>query len=79
VAGAQSNPAWWGAAAGIYASLGQPNEAFAALDRALDAHAPFLGTHLRVDFIFDPLRDDPRFATLLPRIGVEQQPHPRPT
>lgn len=79
---AASIPAYWGAAAGIYANLGQLDDAFSALESALDAHAPFLVTHLRTDFIFDPLRGDPRFANALRRVGADpsayqkKAPHP---
>ncbi|HEV8050139.1 MAG TPA: tetratricopeptide repeat protein [Thermoplasmata archaeon] len=62
------NPAWWGAAAGVYANLDQPDRAFEALDIALAHHAGFLASHLRVDFIFEPLRSDPRFSAILRRI-----------
>lgn len=73
-----STPGFWGAAAGLYANLGRTDEAFAAIDRALDAQAAFLTAHLRCDFIFDPLRSDPRFSNVLLRIGSRQKPPETP-
>jgi TolB-like protein/Tfp pilus assembly protein PilF len=67
---AASNPAWWAGAAGVYATLGRTDDAFAALGKALDHHTAFLAAHLRGDFILDPLRTDPRFASLLRRAGA---------
>jgi TolB-like protein/tetratricopeptide (TPR) repeat protein len=71
---AASNPAWWAGAAGVYATLGRVDDAFAALEKAIDHHTAFLPAHLRGDFIFDPLRADPRFAPLLRRAGVKDRP-----
>ena len=49
--------------------LGERDRAFAILDRAIDSRS--LGIlWLRVDPRVDPLRSDPRFTTLLSRIGV---------
>jgi tetratricopeptide (TPR) repeat protein len=50
--------------AGIYFGLGDHDGAFEWLNRACDERCSMLGT-LKVDPVFDPLRDDPRFATLL--------------
>jgi serine/threonine-protein kinase len=47
----------------IYAQRGDKERAFAALDRAWAIHDPGLTT-LRVDFLLDPLRSDPRFVAL---------------
>jgi adenylate cyclase len=63
------NPGLSAAVAGVYASLGEKDNAFEWLERAYKEHAGFLKAHLGVDFVFDPLRSDPRFQSLLERIG----------
>jgi tetratricopeptide (TPR) repeat protein len=53
----------------VYTALGQKEEAFRELERAVETHddyAPDLG----VDDVFDPLRSDPRMAELLKRMGL---------
>ncbi len=52
----------------VYAGLGQREEAFAWLERALEAHDPRLNI-LNVDPSLDPLRSDPRFHDLLRRMN----------
>jgi serine/threonine-protein kinase len=47
-----------------YAQRGEPDKAFAALDRGLKVDDPGLNT-LRVDPLFDPVRKDSRFKTIL--------------
>jgi adenylate cyclase len=52
-----------------YAALGQNESAFEWLDKAYelrDAHLPFIKT----DPVFDGLQSDPRFVTLLKKIGL---------
>lgn len=53
----------------LYAALGERDAAFAALDKAHDAHDPQL-QYLGVSPAFDPLRSDPRFREHLKRIGL---------
>jgi len=53
----------------VYAAMGRHDEAFAWLDRACDERSPWL-IWLHVDPRFDVLRDDPRFAALLARVGL---------
>ena len=53
----------------IYAGLVQPDQAFAALEQAFEERSPDL-TFLRVDPIWDTIRDDPRFADLVRRVGI---------
>jgi adenylate cyclase len=77
--GAKVNPGWSAAVAGAYASLGRNEEALNWLERAYDQHAGFLKAHLRNDFIFDPLRQEPRFQALLGRIGWADRPRSVPT
>lgn len=53
----------------LYAALGQEEQAFTSLERAFgqrDVQLIFLGC----DPAFDSLRDDPRFANLMRRIGL---------
>jgi TolB-like protein/DNA-binding winged helix-turn-helix (wHTH) protein/Tfp pilus assembly protein PilF len=50
--------------AGIHLGLGERERAFEWLDRACTEHCSLLGT-LKVDPVFDPIRGDQRFASLL--------------
>jgi DNA-binding winged helix-turn-helix (wHTH) protein/tetratricopeptide (TPR) repeat protein len=56
----------------IYTGLGDFDRAFAWLDRAYEERA-WLGA-LKVAPAWDPLRPDPRFATLLRRVGLADLP-----
>jgi tetratricopeptide (TPR) repeat protein len=53
--------------AGLYAQLGDPKEALAALERAERAHDPALGS-LKVRWELDPIRGEPRFKALIERL-----------
>lgn len=52
----------------VHAALGQTDEAFASLDRAVRERANLL-IYTKVDPAYDSLRPDPRFEALLRRIG----------
>jgi hypothetical protein len=52
----------------IYAELGQRDEAFKWLEKAFDNKETDL-VYLKVSPIWDKLRDDPRFAEMLRRLG----------
>ena len=52
----------------IYAELGETDQAFAALDKAMKVKDPGLIT-LKKDPVMDPIRTDPRFAALLKRLN----------
>jgi serine/threonine protein kinase len=53
----------------FYANLDEKDKAFEWLERAFDERAGFL-IHIKSEPTFDNLRDDPRFADLLKRIGL---------
>ena len=54
----------------VYAGLGEADRAFEQLEIAYTKREPWI-LALRVSPGFDTIRDDPRFADLLRRIGVE--------
>jgi TolB-like protein/DNA-binding winged helix-turn-helix (wHTH) protein/Tfp pilus assembly protein PilF len=54
-----------------YAGMNQKDQAFDLLQKALSMHSNAL-TALKVDPIYDPLRDDPRFQELLRHVGFAQ-------
>jgi len=56
--------------AGLYARLGDKDQAFAWLEKAYDAHLHM--EWLKVDPQWDNLRSDPRFQDLLRRVGLTQ-------
>jgi serine/threonine protein kinase/tetratricopeptide (TPR) repeat protein len=55
--------------ASVYAALGEKDQAFAWLDKAYEER-DFILIFLKVDPTFDRLRSDPRFPTLMQRIGL---------
>ncbi|MBI3116590.1 MAG: tetratricopeptide repeat protein, partial [Thaumarchaeota archaeon] len=57
------------AIAGVYTTLGDYEKAFEWLERAFAEHSPYVGT-IHHDFIFDPIRNDPRFKDMLRRLGL---------
>lgn len=57
------------AEAGIYALLGEKEKAFDALERSIERREQPALAALKVDPRFDILRDDPRFAELLKKVG----------
>jgi tetratricopeptide (TPR) repeat protein len=59
------------ASAWILIGLGAKDLAFAWLDQAFTEHDPYL-TLLGADPIYDSLRADPRFTTLLKNVGLGQ-------
>ena len=63
---AQLDPAWLSATA--YAGMGQKDVVLAWLQRAYTDHSNAVLT-LKVDPIFDPVREDPQFHALLRRVG----------
>ncbi len=55
--------------ASLYARLGELDRAFAWLEKSYADRSARL-THLKIDARYDNLRDDPRFADLLRRVGL---------
>ena len=56
---------------GPYIALGNKDQAFAYLEKAYAQHSNAMTT-LKVDPLYDPLRDDPRYQNLLRRVGLAQ-------
>jgi hypothetical protein len=52
-----------------YAAIGDLDKAFLSLERAFNARSAGL-IYLHVDPGYEPLRDDPRYADLVGRIGL---------
>jgi TolB-like protein len=55
--------------AGIYANMGERDQAFAWLEKAYQERHPSM-TFIGVDQVFDPVRSDPRFADLMRRVRL---------
>jgi len=55
----------------IYVGLGDKERAFAELEKNFEEHG-FYMSYLQVDPLLDPLRDDPRFISLMKRVGLTQ-------
>lgn len=53
----------------VYAGLGDRDQAFAWLEKALGEHTRTM-LSLKVNPRLDPLRSDPRYADLVQRVGV---------
>jgi TolB-like protein/Flp pilus assembly protein TadD len=73
LAGASLSTAHW--IAKIYATLNDKEQAFSWLDRGLATGA--LGVFYKDEPIWDPIRDDPRFAALLGKIVVPESAQTR--
>jgi TolB-like protein/DNA-binding winged helix-turn-helix (wHTH) protein len=54
----------------IYAGLGEKDRAFDFLERAYQERSLEISWHLKADLRIDNLRSDPRFETLLRRVGL---------
>jgi adenylate cyclase len=55
----------------VYAGLGENDKAFALLEKGYNERDAYL-TWLKVEPALDPLRSDPRFHSLLQRVGLPQ-------
>lgn len=56
--------------ANIYVRLGDKEKAFYWFEKVFEQHDPFV-LQFKVEPAFDPLRDDPRYAALLHKMGLE--------
>ena len=54
----------------MYAGLGEKDQAFVWLNKAVEAHDPNF-TFSVFDPLWDPLRADPRFTRVVRRMGLE--------
>ena len=54
-----------------YTSLGNKDRAFAWLDKAVEQRS-WMIIYLKRDNVWEPLRSDPRFTSLLRRVGLPQ-------
>jgi TolB-like protein/DNA-binding winged helix-turn-helix (wHTH) protein/Tfp pilus assembly protein PilF len=54
----------------VYIALGDKDQAFAWLERSYQDRSEHM-LYLKVEPLVDPLRDDPRFDSLLKRVGLE--------
>ncbi len=57
--------------AGLYADFGRKDQAFQWLNTAYEER-DWLLIGLKTNFLFDPLRSDPRFAELVRKVGLPQ-------
>jgi len=58
----------------VHTGLGETDEAFRSLEKAIELRAPLV-TLLKVDPRFDSLRRDPRYPNLLHRMNLSEQDH----
>ena len=58
--------------AGVYATLGETDKAIDWLNKGYEQRV-FSMFFVRVDPLFDPIRDDARFQELVRRIGLSNQ------
>ncbi|PYK31425.1 MAG: hypothetical protein DME57_03865 [Verrucomicrobia bacterium] len=54
-----------------YTSAGDNDEALTSLEKAVAMRAPWL-PELKLEPTYDPIRNDPRFVTLLKKVGLEK-------
>jgi DNA-binding winged helix-turn-helix (wHTH) protein/TolB-like protein/Tfp pilus assembly protein PilF len=59
-----------GGLANLYVRLGEKDKAFAWFEKAFEAHDPSI-LQFKIEPAYDSLRDDPRYAELLRKIGLE--------
>jgi predicted nucleic acid-binding protein len=60
------------AIASVFSALGEKEQAFAWLEKAVRERDPFLLMFLKTLHRFDPVRSDPRYVALLRKIGLEK-------
>jgi tetratricopeptide (TPR) repeat protein len=62
----------------IYLSLGDRQRSLEGLEKAYEAHDPWV-MQLKMDRVFDLLPSEPRFIQLLRKVGLDNTPSPAPT
>jgi tetratricopeptide (TPR) repeat protein len=60
------------AIASVFSVLGEKDQVFVWLEKAVRERDPFLLMYLKTLPAFDPVRSDPRYAVLLRKIGLEK-------
>jgi len=55
----------------VFASMGEKDKAFAELEKSIDQYDSWF-RWAKVEPLFDPLRDDPRFKTMLKRMNLPE-------
>ncbi len=55
----------------VFGGMGEKDKAFAELDKSIELHDSWF-RWAKVEPLFDPLRDDPRFKDLLKRMGLPE-------
>jgi serine/threonine-protein kinase len=66
-----AGPGATAALAEIYASVGEPDEAFRLLDHLLTVPNGLTVPTLKLDPVWDPLRQDPRFQALIDKYAAK--------
>jgi serine/threonine-protein kinase len=61
------------AAARIYLALGDNTRALSLLERAADDHDSFFASESLAESFFDPIRGDPRFASIVAKVGLDKR------
>ncbi len=62
-----------GAAARVYIGLGDNDRALTLLDRAVRDRDSFFSSEVLSESFFDPIRSDPRFASVVTRVGLDRK------
>ena len=61
------------AAARVYIALGDNVRALSLLERAANDHDSFFSSESLAESFFDPIRSDPKFASIVARIGLDKR------
>jgi hypothetical protein len=61
----------------LYAALGDKDTAFKFLDKAYQEKSLDISWHLKADLRIDNLRSDPRYQSLIRRVGLQDDKAPR--
>jgi serine/threonine-protein kinase len=61
------------AAARVYIGLGDNSRALSLLERAANDHDSFFSSESLAESFFDPIRNDPRFASIIAKVGLDKR------